>query len=377
MIVELHLIQNFAPSCLNRDDTNTPKDCEFGGHRRARISSQCIKRAIRQSDVFSNSLNNIGIRTKLLVNRMEDELQKAGKKKEDIEILLPAFVSNLLSKLDSKTQKTAVLLYLGNDEVEQIKNIILKGWDKLITAAQKTGKGADAALNETCKEIAKDFKGGSKSPDIALFGRMMAEHPSLKTDAACQVAHAISTHKVMMDMDFYTAIDDLQMEDTTGADMMGVIGFNSSCFYRYSLVDLEQLKENLASDEELTLKTLEAFLRASVSAIPTGKQTSMAAQNPPDAIIAVVRNGGTPVSLANAFAVPVRATREKSIVQASIEALDDYWARLEKVYGSNGLKECAVCPIADAGLTALNDYKVSSLEELLKKIIGAVSFAEV
>ena len=47
MIIELHMLQNFAPSCLNRDDTNSPKECEFGGYRRARISSQCIKRAIR------------------------------------------------------------------------------------------------------------------------------------------------------------------------------------------------------------------------------------------------------------------------------------------------------------------------------------------
>ena len=47
MFVELHILQNFAPSNLNRDDTNAPKDCEFGGFRRARISSQCIKRSIR------------------------------------------------------------------------------------------------------------------------------------------------------------------------------------------------------------------------------------------------------------------------------------------------------------------------------------------
>ena len=48
MILELHLIQNFAPSNLNRSDTGSPKDCTFGGFRRARISSQCFKRAMRE-----------------------------------------------------------------------------------------------------------------------------------------------------------------------------------------------------------------------------------------------------------------------------------------------------------------------------------------
>src|ERR1700726_3904869 len=49
MFIEIHAIQNFAPSNLNRDDTGSPKDCEFGGHRRARVSSQCLKRAVREA----------------------------------------------------------------------------------------------------------------------------------------------------------------------------------------------------------------------------------------------------------------------------------------------------------------------------------------
>ena len=47
MRIEIHVLQNFAPSNLNRDDTGSPKDAEFGGYRRARISSQCQKRAVR------------------------------------------------------------------------------------------------------------------------------------------------------------------------------------------------------------------------------------------------------------------------------------------------------------------------------------------
>ena len=231
-------------------------------------------------------------------------------------------------------------------------------------------------MDEACKEAAKDFKGGSKAADIALFGRMMAEHPDLAIDAACQVAHAISTNKVLMDMDFYTAVDDLQPETETAAGMMGITSFNSSCFYRYSLVDVEQLKRNLGGDKELVRKTLEAFLRASVTAIPTGKQNSMAAQNPPDAIFAVVREKGTPASLANAFAIPVKPARDKSLTQASIEAMDNYWGKLTKVYGADGIKVRLICLVDSTELTALKDQQALSFEELVKEVVNAISFKE-
>jgi len=277
-----------------------------------------------------------------------------------------------MSKLEK--DKTAVLLYLGDDEIERMKEVLLSHWDKLDAAAHKSDKEIEAALNEACKLATKDFKSGSKAADIALFGRMMAEHPEFNIDAACQVAHAISTNRVLMDMDFYTAVDDLQPEAETGAGMMGVTGFNSSCFYRYSLVDLEQLKENLGGDVELARKTLEAFLRASVTAIPTGKQNSMAAQNPPEAVFAVARDKGAPASLANAFAVPVRSTSEKSLAQASIEAMDSYWGKLTRVYGEDGVKVRPICLVDQAELKALKGQEVSSFEELVKVIVDSISF---
>jgi CRISPR system Cascade subunit CasC len=375
MLVELHLIQNFTPSCLNRDDTNTPKDCEFGGYRRARISSQCIKRSIRKSDVFRETVEQgLGVRTKLLVNQLMERLVQAGKNTKDVKAIVPTFVTNLISKLDK--EKTAVLLYLGDDEIERMKGILISHWGKLTTAARKAEKKAETALDEACKEAVKGFKSGTKAADIALFGRMMAERPEFAIDAACQVAHAISTNRVLMEMDFYTAVDDLPLQGETGAAMMGVTGYNSSCFYRYSLVDLRQLKANLGSDEPLARKALEAFLKASVTAIPTGKQTSMAAQNPPDAILAVVRSRGAPMSLANAFAVPVRQTMDKSLTQASMEAMDGYWGKLVEVYGQDGVKACPICLVQEADLKVLKRQQVTSFEELMKVVMGSISFKE-
>jgi CRISPR system Cascade subunit CasC len=380
--VELHLIQNFAPSCLNRDDTNTPKDCVFGGFRRARISSQCLKRAIRLSPVFKNTLEQeIGCRSKLLVGKLADEIIKS-KPAEESKNIASAFIETLLSTLEKDGDKTKVLLYLGTDEIHRMKDLLLSKWDELTQAIsqepeeQKTKKAKNkklTPLQELCKDLKKSYKPGTKAADIALFGRMMAENPDINIDAASQVAHAISTHKVSMEMDFFTAVDDLLPESETGAGMMGMTGFNASCFYRYALIDVGQLEKNLSKDAELVIKTVEAFLRASVAAIPTGKQNSMAAHNPPDTILAVVRQKGAPVSLANAFEKPVAAWKEKSMVEASTEAMDTYWGKITGIYGDKGVTARPACSTFEGEMANLGDYKKSSFEEVIKSVLENIS----
>ena len=203
---------------------------------------------------------------------------------------------------------------------------------------------------------------------------MMAEHPGANIDAACQVAHALSTNKVSMEMDYYTAVDDLSPEEETGAGMIGFTGFNSSCFYRYATIDLDQLKENLAGDGVLAAKAVEAFLRASVTALPTGKQNSMAAHNPPDTIFAVVRQSGAPVSLANAFCKPVRPGYDSDLMAASIKEMEAYWGRLTKVYGDKGVAAKAICTIPDVELESLADDKVvkDSFDEVIEAVMDAI-----
>jgi CRISPR system Cascade subunit CasC len=201
---------------------------------------------------------------------------------------------------------------------------------------------------------------------------MIADLPEANKDAACQVAHAISTHRVAMEFDFYTAVDDLKAEDTTGAEMMGTMEFNSACFYRYANIDMEQLKTNLKDDEELAKSAVEAFLRAAIEAIPTGKQNSMAAHNPPSLIMGVVRERGL-WNLANAFVDPVRADGKGHLVQKSISALEDYWTRLEKAYGREQIRAIKVLTL-DGKLTTLEgkDYKVDNCYDFLNTIIEAI-----
>jgi CRISPR system Cascade subunit CasC len=194
-----------------------------------------------------------------------------------------------------------------------------------------------AALSEIVDGLVKRTSTQAGAPDIALFGRMLADRPATNVDAACQVAHAISTHRVNMEMDFFTAVDDLQKDDETGASMMGVIAFNSACFYRYARLDWDLLVNNLDGDKELARKTVEGFLRAAALAIPSGKQNSFAAQNPPDFMLGTVRKDGQSWSLANAFETPVKQGRDGGLMSASIEKLSAYWTKLNKVYGGDGI----------------------------------------
>jgi CRISPR system Cascade subunit CasC len=188
------------------------------------------------------------------------------------------------------------------------------------------------------------LKDASRTPEVALFGRMIADAPNWNVDAACQVAHAVSTHRVSMEFDFYTAIDDLKKDDTAGSDMMGTISFNSACFYRYLVVDADALAKNLGDDAEAKTQakeTVAALLRAAVLAIPTGKQNSMAAHNLPSFVMVAVRDGAEPRSLTNAFVDPVRPKPGGAgdMVSQSIDKLGKHLAALEKVYGTKGRRD--------------------------------------
>jgi|LSQX01.1.fsa_nt_gb CRISPR system Cascade subunit CasC len=374
MWIELHILQNFAPSCLNRDDTNSPKDCVFGGYRRARISSQCIKRATRTHPVFEEAVTSgVGVRTKRLVDPLVADLTARGHEEAAARAVAAAVVNALIGKM--KGDQTSVLVYLGKDEIARVAALMEERWDDASEAAAKAdGDKTPKALQDLAKEIAKEFTPATDAADVALFGRMVAESTNWNIDAACQVAHAISTHRAEMEMDFYTAVDDLNPGEETGAGMMGTVEFNSSCFYRYALIDLDQLTKNLAGDAELARAAVDGFLRASVAAIPTGKQNSMAAQNPPSLLFAVVKDKSTmPWSLANAFEVPVDVGRNGKLVDQSAIALADYWERLCTVYGGEGITAGAVCQLGEAELGPLAEHQVSSVPEVYAVVNRAIA----
>jgi CRISPR system Cascade subunit CasC len=378
--IEVHLIQNFAPSNLNRDDTGQPKSATFGGFRRARVSSQCGKRAARDWWRVHASVT-VGERTKrlqLLIGQKlaaDNEFTEKVANEEDRKTGIRAFTDTYYAAADTKKpDNTNVLIFIGPDEVDVCAQAIKENWDDETTKAQ--------------------IKEAQVSADIALFGRMLAEQPGRNTDGACQVAHPISTHKVDMEMDFYTAVDDLNPQGETGAGMMGVVGFNSACYYRYALVDRDQLARNLARKTERNRKNgkwewaqqleakdyeeadsvIKAFLDALVYAIPTGKQNSFAAQNLPSFGLFVRRQGGVPISLANAFAKPVRPTKDDDdLVGLSVDRLTKHWDEIKKAYGEQGAQATACFHVQQKG--RLNGLSGSD-KETVEKAINAVMEAK-
>jgi len=387
MILELHILQNFAPSCLNRDDTNAPKDCEFGGYRRARISSQCIKRSIRQyfvkhADDLSLS-ERLGKRTRLLHKELVNIAVAMGKDRAEAEAVIRYAMKKGAGKEGlkvSKDDRTNVLLFLDPKLITPLGQALLTAWEPLKTASSKSkdvdeessekddesGKPGSTMPKELRKNIQAFFKEATKAfraADIALFGRMLAEIEDVNVDAACQVAHAISTNKVDMEMDYFTAVDDLQKKGDVGAAMVGIVEFNSSCFYRYSLLDTDQLLRNLGDDRALANAAILAFARASIFAIPTGKQTSMAAQNLPVYVRAIVRDGSAPRSLANAFLQPARpdGREEKDLALVSIEMLERHHDALNAMYGATG-----VC--LDRRSSIYADHRDDTVDELIGRL---------
>lgn len=331
--IELHLVQNFAPSNLNRDDTGAPKDAFFGGQRRARVSSQCFKRATRLA-VAEHELLPVahrGIRTQRLQELLLARLngREEAEAKGRIEAALAA--AGLKLKDDGKTQ---YLLFLGQIEIARFAELIEQHWDVLVpVAAGKSKKDAKASLPPEVVKQAKSILDGGKAVDVALFGRMLADLPEVNQDAACQVAHAISTHRVEREFDYFTAVDDENTRADTGAGMIGQVEFNSATLYRYALLDVPKLLSNLQGDQELTLSAVEAFVKAFSLAIPTGKQNSFAAHNAPEFIGISIRHS-LPLNLANAFEKPVLPRHDQPLTGLSVKELAAYEQRLATAYAS-------------------------------------------
>lgn len=381
-IIEIHALQHFAPSNLNRDDTGAPKDALFGGTRRARVSSQCLKRSIRQhfSGLVQQKIlvsDDVACRTKrvldALIGYLVDKKRPQNEADEKARLVLAAM--ELPVKEDGKSE---YLLFLGQREISSIANIIDEKWNSITASSSlptegkkpsKTKKQAAQNADPELKKALNEIFDGGKALDVALFGRMLADMPEKNQNAACQVAHAISTHSVEREFDFYTAVDDLKPEDTAGADMMGTVEFNSACFYRYAVVDWDKLVANLQNDTELATKGVRAFLEGFVVAEPTGKQNTFAAHNPPEFVTISVRHNTTPRNLANAFETAVRAKKDESLTRKSAEELAKKAKSLQAAFG--GKENTFVLNLIEAKLDGWGSVE-PTLKDLLDNALSAL-----
>ena len=340
LYVDFHILQTVPPSCINRDDTGSPKTAVYGGVLRARVSSQAWKHAMRKA--FSeNARLDVGKRTKKVAELVKEQILALAPD-ADADKLAKKALENAGIKFDEKSKSddkvTKALFFMSSAQAKALAELAVTG------SANK-------------KEYQKAL-GAAPSMDMALFGRMVADDPSLNYDAAAQVAHSISTHAVQNEYDYFTAVDDCQAEDNAGAGHLGTVEYNSSTLYRYATVNVMELAEQLGAEQ--AAETVRAFGEAFLFSMPTGKQNSFANRTLPDAVYVTIRED-QPVNLCGAFerAVPRSA---QGYAEPSKAALVQH---AQQMYGSfaetpvqsftvgSGLEELAPAQTAKAMLDAL------------------------
>ena len=327
--VDIHVIQSLPPSCINRDDSGSPKSAVYGSVRRLRVSSQSWKRAVRL--YFKNHLNtsNLGTRTKHLAQIIATQIGEIDSGLSETALTLAIKAINAAA---DKNKKIIAVDNKGNFKKESTPLFFaspeqVRRTAELVVTSQQTGKRLSK------KEVQQTLSAQS-GIDIALFGRMVASTPVLNVDAACQVAHAISTHAAENEYDFFTAVDDEKSrseEEDAGAGMMGTVEFSSATMYRYATVNLDMLVENLG-DGDAALRALEVFIKGFCLSMPTGKQNTFANRTLPEAVVVSVRDD-QPVSLVGAFEKPIRTNEADGYLARSVGALAEHARAIEDNYG--------------------------------------------
>lgn len=328
-IVDIHVIQTVPPSNINRDDTGSPKTAVYGGQRRARVSSQAWKRATR--DAFDTLLDRteLGVRTKRVVELIgtaitaqDPTLTEERSQELAAAVLNAAGIKTVAARKKGEPDESGYLIFLSNQQVTSLAELA-------VNAAHTAGP--DKLAIETKDARARADR--NHSVDVSLFGRMVADVTDLNVDAAAQVAHALSVHAVNNEYDYFTAVDDHKNNDEAedaGAGMIGTVEFNSSTLYRYATVDVNRLHDNLG-DVEATRRATEAFVRAFVSSMPTGKQNTFANRTLPDAVLVVVRQS-QPINLVGAFEEAVVDGEKGGRIAASIRRLAEHGRELHEAF---------------------------------------------
>lgn len=317
--IQLHALTIYAPSNLNRDDTGRPKTANFGGANRLRISSQALKRAIRTSDAFKARLkDHRGERTQRLGEEIRAHLVEKGvspEKAKDVARAVAGIFGKIKDAKDKNPTYIEQLAFISPEERKAASDLADR-----FAAGEPIPDKADALVDVV---LAKT----DTAADIAMFGRMVASAPDFNREAAVQVAHAITTHRVEVEDDFYTAVDDLKRPaEDAGAGFIGELGFGSGVFYLYSCIDRDLLEKNLGGDTRLASEAIAAFVEGLATSSPTGKQASFASRARAS-YLRVEKGNQQPRSLAAAFFKPVKG---EDILKDSIARIEDETSGLVK-----------------------------------------------
>lgn len=315
--LQLHFLTSYPPACLNRDDLNRPKTGVMGGVPRLRIASQSLKRAWRTSEVFKSALSgHIGTRTRRMGIEIYNKLIKGGVEDENAKNWAKA-IAKQFGALDSATQDEP----LNDCAIKQLAHFSPEEQSEIDKLTDKL----DKERREPTPDELKLLREKHKAVDIALFGRMLADAPLFDTEGACEVGHALTVHKVAVEDDYFTAIDDL---NTRGAAHIGEQGYAAGLFYLYVCINRDLLIENLEADTVLANDTIKALVEAAATVAPTGKQKSFASRAWASYILAE-KGDRQPRSLSVAFLKPVKG---EDMLNEAIKQLEDNRRRLDGVY---------------------------------------------
>jgi CRISPR system Cascade subunit CasC len=365
-VIDLHILQAYPPSLLNRDDMGQPKTVVFGGTTRTRVSSQSLKRAQRLYTSAHDLVpaEHLATRTRHLPAMLADRLvNHHGLTAQDgLTLALNTVWGMGLLNTAGDARRTTVLLFLGLGEVNAIASVVASRKDELLGAAVPADKLGVPAETEPakprdtrqrkgdCPAIFRDLGRhalGATDPtavvDVALYGRFLAEDHRVDVDGASSTAHAFSAGEHHLELDYFTAVDDMEER---GAGFLDTASLTAPLLYRYSNLDTSALLRNLGGNAELASVATTAWLTAAVHAVPRAKNTSTAPVTRPLLVFAAVRDDQA-FSMANAFLRPVYATRQTGEAQAAIGALADHWRQHGDAYGHDGVRATYLVHVGD------------------------------
>ena len=352
LYIDIHALQTVPPSCINRDDTGSPKTARFGGVTRARVSSQAWKKAMRDEFAAILDEDEIGSRTKHSVELIAAEMRNAQPDLDSETADKWAAKALAATGVKVNAKETGYLLFMSPLQGKALAKLAL---DAMAGDGKVNAKEAKAILNPKQRPTLNAI-------DIALFGRMVADAPDLNVDAAVQVAHALGIGPAETEFDYYTAMDDRSPEDSAGAGMIGTVEYLSATFYRYATIDVFHLYENLGS-VAATVKAVQAFCTAFVRSMPTGKQNTFANRTLPSAVLVQLRDT-QPVSLVNAYERPVHAMGDKSQAAVACERMVEQARAIDDAFGTAPLRSYAVCTTPDTQVLGSLATTLGSLQEV-------------
>ena len=334
--VQLHLLTSYPPANLNRDDLGRPKTAMMGGKQRLRVSSQSLKRAWRTSEVFEQALDgHVGMRTKRMGEEIYDKLCK-GRIDEKKAKEWAKQIAGVFGKLKKEKDELQIeqLAHFSPEEEKSVNDLV----NSIVSGKTPSDTELKALLQER-----------HTSADIAMFGRMLAADPKFNTEAAVQVAHAITVHAIEVEDDYFTAVDDLNTgEEDSGAGHLGQTEFGAGVFYLYLCIDRDSLCKNLSDNRALADKTLAALIECAATVAPTGKQNSFASRARASYLRCEVGDQ-QPRSLSVAFLKPVK---DADMIKAAIKNLEGEAERQDKAYGKCVDDSCVMNVAAGKGTLA-------------------------